>query len=452
MPISSPGLGSGLDVSGIVSQLMALEQQPLLRLDQKEAQVQAEISAYGVLKGSLSTLQESLTKLKDTDTFLATSAVSSNEDVLTVSSDSDAVPSSYNVTINRLAQFHKLGSVEHASADTFGGTSGDSLTITVGSSSFTLDLSTASTLSEIQQAINADSNTTGVTAGLITGDSGNQTLVLSSSASGYDNRVQLAYAGTIAEETFGFSMLNQDANGQPLAAETELDASLIVEGVTVTRGSNTISDVVAGLTLSLQSTGQATASISKDTSVASKALDGFINAYNGLKEQLSALRSSVGSGSLIRNIESQLRNVLNTKIPGAGAYSYISELGVTSNADTGKLEFDTEKFISALEENPDAINGFFGDEDKGFLAQADRLLNGFLESGGTIDSMMKGAQGRVKGIEQSREAMERRLESTEQRYLKQFGALDTLMASLTTTSDYLTSQLDALSRMINPDN
>lgn len=449
MAISSPGLGSGLDVTGIVSQLMAVERQPLARLDQQEARIQAEISAYGTLKGGLSSFQSSLDKLKETATFQATSSSSSDTDVLSVSSDTNAMTSSYSINVNRLAQQHKLGSAEVDSTTTFGGATGDELTLTQDSNSFTIDLSKGMTLSGIQAAINVDSNETGVTAGLITGDSGNQTLVLISGKSGYDNRVQLSFGGAINATTFNFSMLNRDADNNLLASENELNASLSVDGVTVTRGSNSISDVVEGLTLDINSLGQANVTIGQDSSVATQAVQGFVSAYNGL---LGQLNSMAVNGSAIRSVESQLRGVLNRELSGLGDYSYISQLGVTTNAETGKLQLDSEQLTTALEENPNSVIDFFSDDSSGFVTNLNTLLEGFLQSGGTVDNIVNGAKNRIEGIERSRDAMERRMESIEQRYLKQFGALDTLMASMTTTSDYLTSQLDALSNLVSGNN
>ncbi|MCP3666051.1 MAG: flagellar filament capping protein FliD [Gammaproteobacteria bacterium] len=449
MAIAAPGLGSGLDVTGIVSQLMEVEQQPLVRLNQKEAQAHAQISAYGALRSGLSSLQTAMEKLQDAATFQATKASSSDSDVFTASSDTDAVTSSYNVTVNRLAQQHKLGSSEFASTATFGGGVGDELTLTVGSESFTLDLSTAMTLSEIQVAINVDGNETGVSAGLIAGDSGNQTLVFTSGSSGYDNRVQLSFGGAVDASTFNFSMLNRDDSNVLLASENELDASLTVDGVGVTRSSNSINDIVSGLTLDLKGTGQATASISQDTSVAEGAVKGFVSDYNALKDLLSTLGNSGASSSVLRNIESQLRGVLNNGLSGLGDYSYISELGVTTNSDTGKLEFDSEMLTTALEDNPDSITGFFSDEDNGFAVKFDTLLEGLVQSGGTIDSIVAGTNTRIDGFERSRESLERRLEGIEARYLRQFGALDTLMASMTTTSEYLGRQLDMLDNLVS---
>jgi flagellar hook-associated protein 2 len=447
--IAAPGLGSGLDVNGIISQLMAVESQPLAKLDRKEAVYQAEISGYGGLKSALSSLQSSLAALKKPETFHATSGSSSDESVFSVSTDTDAAPSSYDITVNRLAQRHKLGASEFAATDTFGGGVDDALTILIGSDSFSVDLSTAMTLEQIQAAINVETNETGITAGLITGDSGNQTLVLTSARSGYENRVQLAFGGAIDAATFNFATLNRDADGQLLAADTALDASLLVDGVTVTRGSNSISDVVDGLTLDLKGEGHAVAAIDKNPAVASNAVNGFIKAYNELKDQMSSLSTGTLSGnSLLRGVESQVRGVLNQSLSGLGDFSYISQLGITSNAETGRLQLDSEMLNSALEDSVGSVAAFFSDEENGFAVKMDGVLDGFLQSGGMIDSVIDGANSRIDTIDDRRDTLERRLEAIERRYRNQFTALDTMMARLTTTSDYLTLQLDNLSSML----
>jgi flagellar hook-associated protein 2 len=449
--IASPGLGSGLDVNGIITKLMAVEEQPLVRLNQKEASVQAGISAYGALKGSLSALQTSMTSLQSATTFQATNASSSDTEVFTVSSETNAVTSSYSVTVDRLAQQHKIGSSELASTTTFGGAAGDELTLTVGSDSFVLDLSTAKTMEEIQTAINVETNSTGITVGLITGDSGNQTLVMTSGSTGYDNRVQLSYGGAINASTFNFAMLNRDDDDVLLATENELDASLVVDGVAITRSDNSINDAINGLTLNLTGVGQSTASISQDTSSATSAVSSFVNAYNDVKSQLATLGGSGVSSSLIRSIDSQLSGILNGGTSGLGSYSYVSQLGVTSNAETGKLEFDSSILATAMKDTPSSVEAFFSNTDEGFASRLDTMLEGFVESDGLIDSIVAGAKSNVSAIERSRDLLELRLEGVERRYRNQFTALDTLMAQMTTTSDYLGRQLDALDNLMSRD-
>ncbi len=448
MAIASPGLGSGLDVNGIVTQLMAIEQQPLIRLAQKEAGYQAEISAYGALKSALADLQSSLENLNTADTFQATKTTSSDEDVLAVSAGSNAVPSTFDITVNRLAQRHKMGSSEFANTTTFGGQAGDGLTVTVGTGSFTLDLSTASTLRDIQEAINVSANETGVTASVITGDSGNQTLVLTSEESGYDGRVQISYGGAIDATTFNFASINRDADGLLLSADTELDASLVVDGIGVTRSSNSISDVVEGMTFDLNGTGRAVTTISRDPSVAEEAVQGFVTAYNGLKAQLSAQSAGSLSGNrVLINIESKIRGELNHSLSGLGNISYISELGVTTNKDTGDLELDSDRLSTAITDDLDGVSAFFSDEEGGFAFRLDSMLDGFLQADGIFDSMIDGVNDRIDAIDRSRDSLERRLELTEQRLRSQFTSLDTLMVQMTTTSDYLSGQLEMLSKL-----
>ncbi len=447
--LQSPGIGSGLDINSIVAQLMAIERRPLLQLDQKEAEAQAEISAYGSLKSALSGLQSSLDDLKEAATFEATAASSSDDSVFTASSGVDTVVSAYDVQVNRLAQRHKLGSSEFDASTAFGGGVDDEFTITAGAKSFTLDLSTPKTLEEIQAAINVSANETGITAGVITGDSGKQTLVLTAQETGYDQRVQLAFGGGIDASTFNLQTFNRDGDGVLLASDAELDASLLVDGVTVTRGSNSISDVVDGLTLTLQGEGRAEASISRDRKVAKDAVNGFIAAYNGLRDQVSSLsQGSLSGNSILRNLESQIRSVFNQGVSDLGAFSYMAELGVTTG-ETGDLELDADMLESALDEDLDSLVAFFTDETNGLSVRLDRVLDGFLQTDGTVDRMIDSTNSRLDDIERSRGTLERRLEVTESRLMQQFTALDGLVAQLTVTSDYLTRQLAVLPGLVS---
>ncbi|TVO75286.1 flagellar filament capping protein FliD [Sedimenticola selenatireducens] len=447
MAISSPGLGSGLDVNSIISSLMAIEERPLTLLNQKEAEVQANISAMGSLKSALSSLQSSLTALGEEDTFRATSTQSSDSAVFTATSSSTATSANYAVTVNRLAQAHKVGSTAFADTATFGGAAGDEMILTVDSKTFTLDLSTAQTLSQIQSTINAELNTTGVTAGLITGDSGQQTLTLTASDTGYDNRVQLSYGGAINASTFNFSMLNRDSDDVLLATEAELDASVTIDGVPVTRSSNSITDAVAGLTLNLKTEGSASVTINADSSSATGAMNTFVASLNDVLNQVKSISSSgTGNSSVMRSIEFQLSSIMNAGQTGLGSYSYLSQLGVTTK-EGGGMTFDSSKLSTAMTDDIEGVISFFSDTSKGFDVRMDGMLDSFLQSGGVIDSIVNGAKSEVTTITRNRSLMEQRLISTEARLRSQFESLDTLMSSMQTTSSYLTSQLESIANL-----
>ncbi|HHH40040.1 MAG TPA: flagellar hook-associated protein, partial [Sedimenticola sp.] len=229
-----------------------------------------------------------------------------------------------------------------------------------------------------------------------------------------------------------------------------LDAALQVDGVSVTRGANSISDVVAGVTFQLKGAGRAVATVIKDTSAASNAVNGFVKAYNDLKGQISSLSETTLKGnSLLRSIESRVRGVLNQALTGLGDVTYISQLGITTNQDTGRLQVDSAKLDTALKENADSVAAFFSDTENGFATRMNDVLDGFLASGGIIDNVIEGANSRIDSIDSQRTTLERRLEAIEKRYRNQFTALDNMMARLNTTSDYLTRQLDSLANMLN---
>ncbi len=442
--LQSPGLATGLDVNTIVSQLMALEQRPLVRLAEREAEYQAEISALGSLKSTLSQLQSAVGILQETTTFQATKASSSDSDVLSASTNEDTAVSSFSVVVDGLAQRHKLGSTEFNATDTFGGSASDGFTVAVGTENFSVDLSTARTLDEIRDAINAEENVTGVTAVVINGDAGKQTLVLTASETGYSDRIQVSYQGAITSTTLGLATINKDASGAPFASDTQLDAALTVEGVAVTRGSNSIDDVIDNVTLQVQGTGEARIDVTRDATKTSDGMEAFVAAYNKLRSELSGLSGTdFGGDSLLRAIESQVRSALNTRFSVGGSFAYIQEIGI-STAESGDLQFASSTLTAAIEGDPEGLAALFTDSESGFAVTIDAVLERFLEPEGLIDSRVDGLNGQVASLETQRGALERRLESTEERLRAQFTALDQLVSQLQSTSSFLTQQLAGL--------
>src|SRR3990172_3811334 len=107
--LNSPGIGSGLDVRSIVDRLMAVERQPLVRLDTRAVELRTQVSAYGQLKGALSTFKDAMAKLNDLTKFKVFAAKSSDEAVLSASASSTAAKGTYAITVNRIAENHRLG-------------------------------------------------------------------------------------------------------------------------------------------------------------------------------------------------------------------------------------------------------------------------------------------------------------------------------------------------------
>jgi flagellar hook-associated protein 2 len=443
MAITAAGVGSGLDIEGIVSQLLSLERRPLNALEQRESKFKTELSAFGRLKGSVSAFQDAMKALSSQDKFRVFSAQSSDEDVLTASADSSAAAGTYAVQVDRLAQNHKLGSDEVADTATFGGSAGDTLDLTVGSDTLSVDLSSAKTLSEIRDAINDDANNPGVTATILNTGSGVQRLILTADESGYDQRVQLSYGGSIGAGTLNLTTANKDSGGAAIVDLTQLDAAFSVDGYALTSASNKAAGVIDGITLELQQIGSSNLTLSRDTDKIKESAEAFVKAYNDLQKTFTNLRNGDLKGdSTVLSIQRQLRGAINTEPTGlSGSYTALFSVGISTNAKTGQLEFDSADFEAALDADYAGVAELFANDDQGYAFRFEALADSMLDNEGLIDSREEGLNARIKTVQGDQLDMEYRLQLREKALRSQYAALDSLVGRLNSTSQFLFQQL-----------
>jgi flagellar hook-associated protein 2 len=438
--ISAPGVGSGLDVNSIVQQLMEIERQPLSRLEADKQGLETQLSAYGKLKSSLSTFQSAFADLKTLDAFEVYKGVSSDETAFTASANSSAAVSFNSIEVIRLAEAHKMGSVSIADTDTtlLGG-SGDQLTATINGNAFSVDIG-GKTLSQIRDAINDAPDNTGVSATIISENSGSHRLVLTATATGNDNALNLSFTGTVGT-ALGLTDINNRA---------QLDSELQIDGLyTVTRSGNTIDDAIGGITLNLlaETTSPIQLTVSRDVDKVKETVQGFVDAYNELKstfDGLSGQGNDLEADNTLRSIRSQIQGVFNT--PPAGlttGLTYLSEIGVTFQRD-GTLALDSNDLESAVNSDFSGVAELFANDDQGYLFRLGNLIDGFVQADGLINIREDGLNTRIDTTEQRISDMEYRLQLREQRLNDQFSRLDELMGQLNGTSQFLTKQLAAL--------
>lgn len=442
--ISAGGIGSGLDVQSIVSQLMAIERQPLQRLQFKQSQLEAQISAYGQLTSALSTFQSAMDDLGSLDALKVFTSNSSNADVIDITPSSSANLGTFDVEVVRLAEHHKMSSVETLNTDTFGGKNNDALTIQVGDDAadiITVDLSTAKTLSEIRTAINDDISNPGVSATIINGDGGNQKLILTANDSGSASSLSLSKSGKIQLNDFGFQTLN-DIGGDT----SFLDAEVVVDGYTITRSSNNISDVISGVTLNLVSAdpGNAhTLQINRDLEKVEESVQTFADAFNDLRTSFKSLRNGqLEADNSLLSMERSMLSVLNSPAT-SGIFSVLSEVGLSMQKD-GNMTLSTSDLQTALQTDFEGVAQLFAADTQGFANRFSSFADNWLGSGGMLAARTDGLESRIDNLVDRQIAFERRLETVESRYLKQFSALDSLVGQLQGTSQFLTSQLSQL--------
>ncbi|OGT22441.1 MAG: hypothetical protein A2V90_09920 [Gammaproteobacteria bacterium RBG_16_57_12] len=402
MSISSPGIGSGLDITSLVTQLVAADRKPKsLSLDRKEAKLQAQLSALGTLKSGLADFQSSLSGLLAFSSVQLRTAASSNKDVVTITSTSSkAQVASYSITVADLAESHKLASSASGNTtDSITGSNGGTLTFRFGTYngvSFTANPDKAtksvtisaanSSMQGIRDAVNTAN--IGVTANIIKDATGYR-LVFVSKDTGAANSLELTVSDDDGNnlDNAGLSVLAYDptaavGNGKNLS-QTVLakDASLTIDGLSITSASNTLTNVIDGLTLNLVSkapTTPVTVAVKQDNSELKSDVEGFVTAYNKLIDTINSLSSynkdTKTSGTLLgdstlRAVSSQIRNIISSTVSGlSGKYMALADIGITSQLD-GKLNTDSAKLSAALDASPDAVAKIFS-----AAAQASDLL------------------------------------------------------------------------------
>ena len=380
---------TNLDINSIVSQLMSVERRPLSKLDQQEASYQAKLSAYGSIKGAIAGFQTALLGLNNAGVYQSLKATASDTTVFSASATSTAVAGTYSLEVTSLTQAQKLVAAgQTSSTAAIGAGAATTVTFDFGTISGTLDPLTGiydpgatftgngnpsksitidssnNSLQGIRDAINTAG--VGVTATIVNDGSGTPyRLALSSNSSGASNSLRIAVA--VGGDASVTSLLAHDPTGTQNLSETVTasNASFKVNGIPVTKTSNTITDVIEGVTLNLSkvTTSPVTLTVARDTSTVSSSISGFVKAYNDI---VATLKNSSGynaetkqggillGDSTVRNLQNQLRNMLNTAVTGAsGSLTRLADVGVNFQKD-GTLAINQTKLN-------DAINNHFSD-------------------------------------------------------------------------------------------
>jgi flagellar hook-associated protein 2 len=465
--LTASGVGSGLDIKSLVSQLMAVEQRPLGLLAQQEARYQAKLSALGSVQGYLSSIQTAAQTLGAGVSSMYGASVS-DPDMLSAALGSHAQPGSYALEIESLAQVQKLVSPAPglaSSASSIGTGQATSVTITLGSISGTavdgqyagagfspagqgVSLSIGSpnnTLAGIRDAINAAD--AGVSATIINDGSGTPyRLALSSQTTGTASSMRIAVSGDAA--IAGLLAYDPTAAAQNLdQVQAAQDARLSIDGVAITRPTNSVSDAIEGVTLSLlASTDEpVTLDVQFDKGKLNSALGSLVSAWNGANRAIasaSAKGAVLQGDSVLLGLQRRLRAIVSDAHHGlGGSLSSLSQLGISFQKD-GSLSLDASRLSAALASHSGdalALAAAVGNSLK-------TALDTMLGAQGAIASSSSGIDRSIRDIGERRINIQNRLVSVQARYQTQFNALDRLLSGMGQTSAFLTQQLASLPR------
>ena len=453
--ITSLGVGSGLDLNGLLTQLQSAERQKLTPLTQQQSAQQTKISAYGRLQSAMGRLQDSVTALNDPSTFCKQTSSVTGEGVAATAGET-ANAGRYEINVTQLA---KGGSVASNSVaiDQVLTTATTSLTIDFGATytdgvfdpnaaplnSYSLNIAADSTLEDVRDQINADADA-GVTASIMNDGTGYR-LALSSKETGKEASV------------VGFSGLAQltmdDATLRP-----GQDAELEVNGIAITGTTNRIEEAIQGVTLDISAVSENPVSlvIERDEESLKETINEFVSTYNEVRSTIDRMTAFNGEGETsgellgdrtVRTVEDRIRRDITDSL-GNGDLNRLAQIGIDID-EKGRLQVDETKLDEAVATNPEGLMAFFaGDtEEAGFAGRLNATLESITGDDGIIQVSVDSANSRIDNLKERVARAELSIERNIERYRSQFSQLDGMIAQMNSTSAYLSQQFSMLSAM-----
>lgn len=440
-----------LDVQGIVSSLMQIERQPLDASQQKSSTYNSQLSTIGKLSSSLSALQTAMTSLSSGRFLQAFKASISDSSMAGVSTTSGGALGTFQVEVQNLATARQLvfdqvngSSITDPKAAIPGAP--DSITLTINGKQQVIKLKDKPEDTVTLQGMNDKLNAAGigVNSTLVQKD-GAYKLVLTSSASGNDNKFTITAGGSEASGGAGPTL---GGLGQSASAATESqdakDALVKVNGVSMTSGSNKLSNAIPGVELDLYKANPGstfTVSLSPDSSSVSKSLQGFIDAYNQVINDVKSARSGALKGNAsVLDIQNQLQQVLSTPLPGVDAsqsVAYLAQVGISLQKD-GTLKLDQTAFNDAAKKDQQAVLKLFGNSDNTGVGQNfNKVINSMLGPNGVIESSKSSINSRLTIEKSNQDSMTSRLANKQKQLLQQYTALNATLAKMASASSSL---------------
>jgi len=453
------GLISGLDVNALIAGLVKAEGRSIEVLKKQKIGYQAKEGVVTTLIGALGSLRSSAQNLSVSTDFSRRTATSSNATVLSASASTTAQVGTSLITVDKLAKTQRVQSTSFTGTTAAIGTG--TLTLSIGGVDTLIVIDgTNNTLTGLKDAINnsvAKVNATIVNVGAATAD---YRLVVESEATGTANAVTIS--GTLAGGSDPFS-----GGGEVVQAAS--DARLSVNGLTVIRASNTISDVLSGVTLTLLNEGNgnglidptdptAKVTIANDGGSIQTSIGKLITSFNAVNkivnDQFSlnpnSERQGAASGDAsLRGVVTRLRREFSAAGGTSASYRSLSDIGVSFQKD-GSLALDAAKLDSALSADATAVSHLFIGLQDGIGKRIPDLVDDFVSAiDGALTFRQSGIAASIKRIDAKIGQEETRIASMELRLIKQFSALEKIVSQLKSQGDFLAQQLGSLNRSRN---
>jgi flagellar hook-associated protein 2 len=449
------GLITGLDTNALVTGLMQAERRSVTVLEGQKVRYQAQDAVFASVIGALGSLKSSAQALSLSTDFMKRSVTSSDPAVLTASAGSSAAVGSSFIAVDSLAKAQSVQSTSFTETNTVIGTG--TLTISVGGTATDVVIdNTNNTLEGLRAAIN--NSGAEITATIVN--------VTASAIADYRLVVQSDKTGTANAATISGTLTG---GADPFVGGGEIvqaagDAVFAINGLRITRSSNTISDALPGLSFTLISEGDgdgvigatdptANITVEADNSAITKAITEIVdkfNAINGIVNEQFTLDSntnrqgSTAGDASLRGMLSRLRKELAASGGTGAGYGYLSDIGIKFEKD-GSLSLDEDKLANAFQEDPTSLANLFLSKENGIGKRLPDAVDDFISAvDGALIFRQKGIGQSIKQIDEKIAREERRIATLEEQLVKRFTALEELVSQLKSQGDFLTQQLSAL--------
>jgi flagellar hook-associated protein 2 len=478
MAIRSLGAASGLDLESLVSQLVTVERNSKVsRLDTAKKGLDSSLSGFGKLKSALTKFKDAVTAMGEDKLRARTTTIkqpTETKTYLEAKSSSTAAAGNFDIKVKSLATGSRIESADEAytSASAVVSTTAGKLTFAAGGKSFDVNVKANMTLDEFRKAVNSAGSNFGVSANIINaGENIGTKLVLTSSVTGLGNDLKItndnADLDSLSTQAFGST---DPESGGLSAAIQAANAEVVIDGISVFSKNNTFTNAIQDTELTVLAVtpddNNATLSIETDKKAAEDKIKAFMDAYNGLLTEVNSLTKNrtigddgktvvaeggaLSSDPMVRSIMSQVTKTLGSAFSSGGnSLNNLYALGITFN-DQGKMEISSarlygadsgrQRFDNALENNYDKIADLFG-ASGGITKSLDKVISQFTDRDGLLVNKENSLKDQLKKNSKDREAFERYIVSYEETLRQRYGALDSTLGQLQSTSSYLVQQL-----------
>jgi flagellar hook-associated protein 2 len=444
------GLSTGIDYNTLISKLIEAKSQPITLLNNKKTSYNDKISKYNSISTKLASLKSAAEKLKTNANFYAKSVSTSDSTVLDATVSSSAAVGNYTVTVTSLAsEEQEVHSGVTASTTVING-SGSSKVFqyTYAGTQRSLTVADGTTLENLRDLINDDTSNPGVTATIVNDGVGATPyrLIIKGNSTGASNTITVD-AGTTLDGTGSTTDFRSTAFTE---TKTAADSDITIDSLQIKRSTNSITDVISGMTINLNKDGGVSSQITvtPDRDAIKSQINAFVTAYNDVVNLISSnstydSTTKVGGALLgegtARSIQNQLRTIVSSTVSGQpDDMNILSQLGITTNAKTGQLDVNTSALDTKLSSDLDDVAAFFTTASTGIANQMYTYVTDTTSSvDGSLTLRSKGLQALIKDIDDTVKNMQYRLDKEESDLVRKFTALESLVSGYNAIGSYL---------------